>query len=394
MLALASSVAAYFNTFPHADNPFGIKLPTEDIRNNSFAFLIADFGLATSAMSGKCCQTDVADLMRSKRAELERQGKQLLFVGAGGDNFYFTGLKDADRGGATQWQRWNTVYDGLHDVPWLAAMGNHDFGDSDVYATCPEKSPRVRVGGQAYSSNQLDADKGGYRPSIGNVHNFHMPDFNYRTTLDALNLEVYGLDQNYVDVSGIGGSPVGHAAVDMKCGGFQEDLARRLQDIGHSGEALLSEYAAKGAHDASQTRNVLVLQHYPGLCKGLRANFSASMPRGETLDFRCSFGHVHNTVCEEGTPEACESAMNGGGGGCCKTDVTHSQAGFGVLTFKPSGGMNIELVKLGKPCNFAPEGMSAEERQLAARHEHGHEHQSSFAAAKMEINAGLALVEA
>ena len=35
--------------------------------------------------------------------------------------------------------------------------------------------------------------------------NYHMPDFNYRVTLNALNLEIYGLDQNKVDVGGIGG---------------------------------------------------------------------------------------------------------------------------------------------------------------------------------------------
>jgi hypothetical protein len=95
-------------------------------------------------------------------------------------------------------------------VPWFAAFGNHDLGDSDLYATCPEKAPRVRIAGQAYASNQLDASKGGYRPSRGNTTSFHLPDFNYRATLDALNFEIYGLDQNYKDVSGIGGNNSTH----------------------------------------------------------------------------------------------------------------------------------------------------------------------------------------
>jgi hypothetical protein len=242
--AAAASVLGYVNNFPLGDNAFGVKLPSSgDVYNRSFIFLIADFGLATDSMGGGCCQTDVADLMRSKRAELEAEGKSLLFVGAGGDNFYWTGLKDSDQGADTQWQRWSTVYQGLNDVPWFAALGNHDLGDSDLYATCPDKKPRVTIGGQAYASNQLDVDKGGYRPAaIGNVRNFHVPDFNYRATLDALNLEVFGLDQNYVDVGGIGGDASGHAQVDATCGGGDTALAHRLQDIGHSGEALLAKY--------------------------------------------------------------------------------------------------------------------------------------------------------
>ena len=77
--------------------------------------------------------------------------------------------------------------------PRFAALGNHDLGDSDLFATCPEKAPRVTIAGQAYASNQLDASKGGYRPpGAGNTSSFHLPDFNYRATLDALNLEIFG----------------------------------------------------------------------------------------------------------------------------------------------------------------------------------------------------------
>jgi hypothetical protein len=95
------------------------------------------------------------------------------------------------------------VYEGLNDVPWFAAMGNHDYGSTDLYATCPEKAPLKVINGQvsslpderrstdrlmrpypclvtqAYASNQLDEDKGGYRAG-GKTTNFHMPDFNYR----------------------------------------------------------------------------------------------------------------------------------------------------------------------------------------------------------------------
>jgi hypothetical protein len=37
--------------------------------------------------------------------------------------------------------------------------------------------------------------------------------------------------------------------------------------------------------------------------------------------------------------------------------VTNSQAGFGLLTFKPDGGMNVELIRLGKNCTLQPQAM-------------------------------------
>ena len=154
LIALAAALAAtgYVPNFPAEDNAYGVKLPTTNVRNNSFAFLIADYGLATSAMSGECCQTDVADMMREMRSKLEAQGRQLIFVGAGGDNFYWNGVNGPDQGGETQWRRWDTVYRGLNDVPWFAAMGNHDFGNSDKTAVRTlhpglaqiERKPRAR----------------------------------------------------------------------------------------------------------------------------------------------------------------------------------------------------------------------------------------------------------
>lgn len=116
----------------------------------------------TPMTNGPCCQTAVADLIRRKRYELQEEGKKLRFVAAAGDNFYFDGLRNHSDGGSEQWERWKHVYAGLTDVPWLAAFGNHDFGDGDTHATCPEKRPFARVRGQAYASFQLDADKGGY----------------------------------------------------------------------------------------------------------------------------------------------------------------------------------------------------------------------------------------
>ena len=114
MLLLLAALAGtgYINNYNESDNAYGVKLPATNVRANSFAFMVADFGLPPQPgiAVGDCCQTNVADLMRAKRAELEDAGKTLLFVAAGGDNFYSTGLKDFDKGGAAQWSRWSAVY--------------------------------------------------------------------------------------------------------------------------------------------------------------------------------------------------------------------------------------------------------------------------------------------
>ncbi|KAJ1458343.1 hypothetical protein M885DRAFT_513479 [Pelagophyceae sp. CCMP2097] len=344
----AAQAAAYTNHYDPKDNAFNIVVPPN--RGNAFALLVADFGLAVSATTGKCCQQDVADLMREKRAQLEAQGKSLLFVGAAGDNFYWTGAKAQAEGGAEQWARWAAVYSGLTDVPWLAALGNHDLGDGDLYATCPWQAPRVTIDGQAYAANQLDADKGGYRPS--GSENFHLPDFNYKYTIDALNLEIYGLDQNCVDPHGIGGDDDGRRKLNAVCGPL--NLQQRLDDVALSGEAMLMAGASEGAFDATQKRNVLILQHYPGRCGALEALFSAYSPEDEDFDFRCSFGHTHATLCESGPDDDCRYSQNGGGGGCCDDDVVDDNAGFAILHFLEEGGMRLELQKLGRNCTFYP----------------------------------------
>ena len=101
---------------------------------------------------------------------------------------------------------------------------------------------------------------------------------------------MFGLDQNYVDATGIGGAPSGHKQVVATCGGGESGLQARLKAIGNSGEAMLAAAAAKGAKQPDQTRNVLVLQHYPGVCDSLKKKFVGSLPEGEVVDFRCSFG--------------------------------------------------------------------------------------------------------
>lgn len=354
----------YKNHFPADDNPFGAPLAPSGKAEDSFAFVFADYGLfVSSTETGECCQTKVADAMRAKRAELEGLGKTLAFVGAGGDNFYWHGLNQADDFtednicGADQWARWGQVYDGLTDIPWFGTFGNHDWGNSDIYSTCPDLAPRVTVDGQDYASNQLDADKGGYRPE-GAPQNFHLPDYNYRYTIDALNLEVFGLDQNYNDVDGIGGDSTGHDQVEATCGGHQV-LVDRLYDVGYSGELLLNNSAKLGAANANATRNVLAIQHYPNRCQSLSDGFMANAPVGQPVDFRCAFGHVHDSQCEAGTADDCIFAMVGSGGGCCDDPtlpLETGNAGFGLVTFLAGGGMKLEQITIGENCELWPEG--------------------------------------
>ena len=74
-----------------------------------------------------------------------------------------------------RWGVWRVAHCRRTHTLSRAALGNHDLGDSDLYATCPEKAPRVTIDGQAYASNQLDASKGGYRPPGGNATMYHLP---------------------------------------------------------------------------------------------------------------------------------------------------------------------------------------------------------------------------
>ena len=121
-LLWCSAGASYVNNYDTSDNAYGVKLPSGDVHDSSFAFLVSDYGLPTTS-TGSCCQTMVADAMRAKKAALEGEGKQLLFVGASGDSFYWTGLGDGASSGDDQWTRWNNVYgDELTSVPWFAVM--------------------------------------------------------------------------------------------------------------------------------------------------------------------------------------------------------------------------------------------------------------------------------
>ena len=81
------------------------------------------------------------------------------------------------------------------NVPFLAVLGNHDLGDSDLYANRPSASPKVTVGGNPYNSNQFNADKNPERPSF--ARRYWLPDYNYHYPCSYFNYNYSRTDYNY-----------------------------------------------------------------------------------------------------------------------------------------------------------------------------------------------------
>lgn len=360
-LALVASVSGYVNNFPTKNNAYDIVLPSSDIRNRSFAFMLGDYGYQGPVFEGSC-QKAVADMMRAKRKQLERQGKSLLFVTALGDNFYGSGLKDASSGmgrgkwtGTDQWKWWDGAYENLTDVAWLGVLGNHDLGWCDAHATCPEISPRHNISGQVYASNQLDVDKGGHR-GVDRAHNFHIPDFSYRYTINELNLEIYALDQNHRDEASVFNHLNNGPNGSYLCGKSKADINARLAEVAAAGEKMMEAGAAEGAYNAKTKRNVVLMQHYPSTCKDIVDEFTKNAPEASSMiDMKCIFGHAHDTKCEssaDGGNGSCQWALLGAGGGCCSHEaVEKGHAGFGVLYFLPDGSTQIEQITSGETCH-------------------------------------------
>ena len=205
LLLHAHLCLGYTNNFPEVDNAFGVRLPTVNVRNASFAFLVADFGLpppgttrspllddtfglpfAGDDLAGACCQTDVADMMRAKRKELEAAGKSLLFVGAAGDNFYHSGLLDEDKGGDLQWARWSTVYSGLTDVcasrRRREEAGNREHASYTIVSMCdsPCCAARIRHSERRRIEHiELNVRRGAH--VIASLHKYRPPETDRQT---------------------------------------------------------------------------------------------------------------------------------------------------------------------------------------------------------------------
>jgi hypothetical protein len=313
-----------------------------------------------------CCSTQrqVAQKMRDYVAarKARRPHSQLLFVLAGGDNFYWNGAS-AGRFKGT----WSDVYGPeLTSVPWFAIMGNHDYGNADSGAGCPNVSPRFTchanshskacggprpysVESQGYDSNALNADKGGVDGALR--ANWHQPDYTYYYTIPALSFELIGMDWNSRQMGALGGngfcSVCGASQLAGHCGSVSA-LYHSLSKIKDASEKILYERAA-----AAESKNVAIIGHYPsGFQNGnFRHMYYHGLPAGKRPSTKVFnfYGHTHIQHCDARSSSGeCADFMTGGAGGCCgKGDMP---AGFVAISWE-SSGYQVPECFVGRECS-------------------------------------------
>ena len=187
-----SEPSQYILDFPTGDNPLNITVISPP--NMNYFMTIGDWGAPNGESTYQGVQKVVASKMNAYYESQAEKGYNLLFVAAVGDNYYWTG-QDCN----LYEQDWINVYGkNLTSIPWLAVMGNHDWGNSDPQALCAWNKPKyTSPAGIPYAANQLNKDKGGCNPSM-----FYMPDFAYYYTINELNFELIALDENAGDCPG------------------------------------------------------------------------------------------------------------------------------------------------------------------------------------------------
>ena len=240
--------------------------------------MISDWGKSGGPSPGDCMD-GVAKMMKAYATKQAAAGKKLLFIATAGDNFYWNGVTVIDW--ASVWETPYGVNDNtspLFGVPWIAVQGNHDLGNSDLYACCPDVAPKANIGGQNYAGQQLNADRNPARPK--GTEKYWLPDYNYHYHIAALDLELIMLDKNSVDISGLGGDGPGHAKSQKACGkgNSVEGLAKMtafLNNVTAGGNALLQERAKTGT-----ASSVVIIQHYPNECG--RQIFTDALPEGRS----------------------------------------------------------------------------------------------------------------
>ena len=317
------------------NNPLRIA-PDAARRSNNYFLIIGDWGRSGGPTSGDCMD-GVAAMMKAYAAKQAAAGKTLLFIAAVGDNFYWTGV-DPATSWTTQWAQpygTNDPSSPLYKVPWLAVHGNHDLGDGDPHAFCPDVAPKANIEGQNYAGQQLNADRNPTRPADGSTAHYWLPDFNYHYEIPELSLEVIAIDTNANDVGGLGGDASGHAAAFAGCGG-QDKVQAWLDMVSSGGEDLLRARAANGT-----ATSTVIIQHYPGQCK--RGVFEGALPGGRRTQTLCAFGHTHDQQCvaANGPNGTCSDVLTGGGGGCCGPAV--NLAGFTAVALNDDGGFSVDV---------------------------------------------------
>eukprot|EP00928_Gymnodinium_smaydae_P011736 TRINITY_DN14300_c0_g5_i1.p1 TRINITY_DN14300_c0_g5~~TRINITY_DN14300_c0_g5_i1.p1 ORF type:complete len:662 (-),score=132.00 TRINITY_DN14300_c0_g5_i1:191-2176(-) len=313
----------------NGSNPLSVQAAPK--RSDNYIILIGDWG---KFQGPGPCQLAVARKMKEYVAKQRAKGKKLLVVGTVGDNFYWTGASPE------LWDPvWANVYgtndpeSPLFEVPWLATMGNHDYGDNDPYAFCPEKAPKAEIAGQPYAGQQLNRDRNPSRPA--GTESFWLPDYNYHYEIKEVGLELILVDTNYQNVvHNLGAGAIGFREAFQKCGGHDE-VAAFMRRVSDAGTELLRQRARLGS--ASTT---VILQHYPEAREAVDNAFTGSLPEGRTTHVIQAFGHWHDQFCqnhnENGT---CNMVLTGGGGGCCGGH----RAGFTAVHLTDDGGFTVDL---------------------------------------------------
>lgn len=102
---------SYTFEFDRTDNPLNIHVDSK--RSNNYFLILGDWGSPNFDGSGSC-QKEVADSMNEYVIDQKSKGKNLLFIAALGDNFYWTGNGNCDATGKGMWQSvWSKVYGSL-----------------------------------------------------------------------------------------------------------------------------------------------------------------------------------------------------------------------------------------------------------------------------------------
>ena len=342
---------------------------------------IGDWGADLGQSTYIGVQKAVALKMQNFYDMQKANGFNLLFIAAVGDNFYWNGQSPCDENHFNS--QWSDIYGSeLTSVPWLAVMGNHDWGNYDSWAMCAFNNPRYidNITDISYSSNQLNMDKLGCNPS-----NYYMPDFGYYYTINELSFELIALEQSVYDCpNGIGGDSTGSSETFANCGTSTVGCDI-LSKMANASEIMMVNRAKE-----STNSNFLIMQHYPSRASDVlnqfttaRASSYSSIKSGKaekSININTNgdkvwtaYGHAHSQQCDgysSSNSSECELIMTGGGGGCC---AESTKRGFYVIGFDNNKqmiqqfGIDDEILTCDYPCGAseATQLTQEEKKQLA-----------------------------
>eukprot|EP01084_Bolivina_argentea_P013756 25784_1 len=207
------------------------------------------------------------------------------------------------------------------DYPWLAVMGNHDWGNADDSAICAWGVSNPYIDNKThipYAANQLNKDKKGCNP-----HNYYMPDFGYYYTINELNFEMIFMEETAT----ICPNDMGNQDYKYCTGGSSNEKTTGCNYLGKMKQAT-EDMMHKRANKSTAT-NFILNQHYPQQGERLRNAFNSH--RSESDYVWSIYGHGHVQECNNWHGSICNMIKTGGGGGCCQGDNT--LRGFYVIGF-------------------------------------------------------------